>query len=57
MADRVALMSTNRPEFVMTLRAVCQVGEIAFVPEISRLPSGTVLRRVLKERHGCPSDH
>jgi acyl-coenzyme A synthetase/AMP-(fatty) acid ligase len=26
------------------------------VPEIPRLPSGKVLRRVLKEQHGCPSD-
>lgn len=31
--------------------------EIVFVPEIPRLPSGKVLRRVLKERHGCTSDH
>jgi long-chain acyl-CoA synthetase len=31
--------------------------EIAFVPDIPRLPSGKVLRRVLKERHGCTSDH
>jgi long-chain acyl-CoA synthetase len=30
--------------------------EIVFVPEIPRLPSGKVLRRVLKERHGCTSD-
>ncbi|MDT5133041.1 MAG: long-chain acyl-CoA synthetase, partial [Mycobacterium sp.] len=29
---------------------------VLFVPEIPRLPSGKVLRRVLKERHGCPSD-
>ncbi|MGV9744290.1 class I adenylate-forming enzyme family protein [Rhodococcus zopfii] len=29
---------------------------ILFVPEIPRLPSGKVLRRVLKERHGRPSD-
>ena len=28
-----------------------------FVEEIPRLPSGKVLRRVLKERHGCTSDH
>jgi long-chain acyl-CoA synthetase len=27
-----------------------------FVPEIPRLPSGKVLRRVLKERYGCTSD-
>lgn len=31
--------------------------EIVFVPDIPRLPSGKVLRRVLKERHGCTSDH
>ena len=30
--------------------------EILFVPEIPRLPSGKLLRRVLKERYGCPSD-
>ena len=30
--------------------------EIVEVPEIPRLPSGKVLRRVLKERHGCTSD-
>ena len=29
---------------------------VVFVPEIPRLPSGKVLRRVLKERYGCPSD-
>ncbi|WP_040714649.1 class I adenylate-forming enzyme family protein [Nocardia takedensis] len=29
---------------------------VVFVPEIPRLPSGKVLRRVLKERHGHPSD-
>ena len=29
---------------------------IVFVPEIPRLPSGKVLRRVLKERHGRTSD-
>ncbi|AWT55729.1 class I adenylate-forming enzyme family protein [Mycolicibacterium smegmatis] len=29
---------------------------IEFVTEIPRLPSGKVLRRVLKERHGRPSD-
>jgi acyl-CoA synthetase (AMP-forming)/AMP-acid ligase II len=30
--------------------------EVVFVPDIPRLPSGKVLRRVLKERHGCTSD-
>jgi long-chain acyl-CoA synthetase len=29
---------------------------VVFVPEIPRLPSGKVLRRVLKERHGRSSD-
>ena len=31
--------------------------EVVFVTDIPRLPSGKVLRRVLKERHGCTSDH
>lgn len=30
---------------------------VVFVPEIPRLPSGKVLRRVLKERHGRASDN
>ncbi len=30
--------------------------EIVFVSEIPRLPSGKVLRRVLKESHGCSTD-
>jgi len=30
---------------------------IVFVEEIPRLPSGKVLRRVLKERYGCASDN
>jgi acyl-CoA synthetase (AMP-forming)/AMP-acid ligase II len=30
--------------------------EVEFVAEIPRLPSGKVLRRVLRERHGRPSD-
>lgn len=29
---------------------------VLFVPEIPRLPSGKLLRRVLKERHGCPAE-
>jgi acyl-CoA synthetase (AMP-forming)/AMP-acid ligase II len=41
--DRLA--SYKRPKYVQ------------FVPEIPRLPSGKVLRRVLKERYGRPSDH
>jgi long-chain acyl-CoA synthetase len=30
--------------------------EVVFVPEIPRLPSGKLLRRVLKESYGCTSD-
>jgi long-chain acyl-CoA synthetase len=30
--------------------------EVVFVPEIPRLPSGKVLRRVLRESYGCTSD-
>jgi long-chain acyl-CoA synthetase len=33
-----------------------QLSRVVVVPEIPRLPSGKVLRRVLKEAHGCPSD-
>ncbi|MGF2946733.1 class I adenylate-forming enzyme family protein [Mycobacterium sp. Lab-001] len=33
-----------------------RVSRVVFVPDIPRLPSGKVLRRVLKERHGCASD-
>jgi long-chain acyl-CoA synthetase len=33
-----------------------RLSEVVFVPEIPRLPSGKVLRRILKERYGCPSD-
>jgi acyl-CoA synthetase (AMP-forming)/AMP-acid ligase II len=32
-----------------------QLSRVVIVPEIPRLPSGKVLRRVLKERHGRPS--
>jgi acyl-CoA synthetase (AMP-forming)/AMP-acid ligase II len=34
-----------------------RLADVVFVSEIPRLPSGKVLRRVLKERYGCPSDH
>jgi long-chain acyl-CoA synthetase len=33
-----------------------QLSRVVTVPEIPRLPSGKVLRRVLKERYGRPSD-
>ncbi len=33
-----------------------RLSTVVIVPEIPRLPSGKVLRRVLKDKHGCPSD-
>ena len=33
-----------------------RLSRVVIVPEIPRLPSGKVLRRVLKEQHGRPSD-
>lgn len=33
-----------------------RLSRVVVVPEIPRLPSGKVLRRVLKEQHGCPTD-
>ncbi len=33
-----------------------RLSRVVFVSDIPRLPSGKVLRRVLKERYGCPSD-
>ena len=60
----VAAVATRKPVDAAELSA--RVGEnlasykrlsrIVFVPEIPRLPSGKVLRRVLKERYGCTSD-
>jgi long-chain acyl-CoA synthetase len=60
----VAAVATREPVDAAELTA--QVGErlasykrvsrVVFVPEIPRLPSGKVLRRVLKERYGCTSD-
>jgi long-chain acyl-CoA synthetase len=60
----VAAVATRGPVDAAELTA--QVGErlasykrlsrVVFVPEIPRLPSGKVLRRVLKERYGCTSD-
>jgi long-chain acyl-CoA synthetase len=39
-----------------SLASYKRLSRIVFVPEIPRLPSGKVLRRVLKERYGCTSD-
>jgi long-chain acyl-CoA synthetase len=60
----VAAVATREPVEAAELSAL--VGErlasykglsrVEFVSEIPRLPSGKVLRRVLKERHGCTSD-
>jgi long-chain acyl-CoA synthetase len=60
----VAAVTTREPVEATELSAL--VGErlasykglsrVEFVSEIPRLPSGKVLRRVLKERHGCTSD-
>ncbi len=33
-----------------------RLSRVVFVPDIPRLPSGKVLRRVLRERYGCTSD-
>jgi long-chain acyl-CoA synthetase len=60
----VAAVATRAPVDAAELAA--RVGErlasykglsrVVFVSEIPRLPSGKVLRRVLKERYGCTSD-
>jgi long-chain acyl-CoA synthetase len=60
----VAAVATREPVDAAELSA--RIGEslasykrlsrVVFVPEIPRLPSGKVLRRVLKERYGCTSD-
>ena len=60
----VAAVTTREPVDAAELTA--RVGErlasykglsrVVFVPEIPRLSSGKVLRRVLKERYGCTSD-
>ncbi|MCB0938139.1 MAG: acyl--CoA ligase [Mycobacterium sp.] len=50
-ADELAALLADR------LASYKRPRDIVFVPEIPRLPSGKALRRVLKERYGCPSDH
>lgn len=60
----VAAIATSGPVDAAQLTALVDeklasykhVSRVVFVPEIPRLPSGKVLRRVLKERHGCTSD-
>ena len=60
----VAAVATRRPIEAAELTALVgerlasykRLSHVEFVTEIPRLPSGKVLRRVLKERYGCPSD-
>lgn len=61
----VAAVATSAPVDASQLTALVDeklasykhLGRVVFVPEIPRLPSGKVLRRLLKERHGCTSDN
>jgi acyl-CoA synthetase (AMP-forming)/AMP-acid ligase II len=48
-ADLTALVGDRLASYKRPRRVV-------FVDEIPRLPSGKVLRRILKEQHGCTAD-
>lgn len=60
----VAAVATSAPVDATDLTAMVDeklasykhLSRVVFVPDIPRLPSGKVLRRVLKERYGCTSD-
>ena len=60
----VAAVATSAPVDATQLTAMVDerlasykhLSRVVFVPDIPRLPSGKVLRRVLKERYGCTSD-
>ena len=60
----VAAVATSTPVDATQLTAMVDdklasykhLSRVVFVPEIPRLPSGKVLRRVLKEHYGCTSD-
>ncbi|OBF60694.1 AMP-dependent synthetase [Mycobacterium sp. 852002-51971_SCH5477799-a] len=60
----VAAVATSAPVDATRLTAMVDerlasykhLSRVIFVPDIPRLPSGKVLRRVLKERYGCTSD-
>ncbi|WAC92355.1 class I adenylate-forming enzyme family protein [Mycobacterium sp. Aquia_213] len=52
--DAVAADLTARVD--EKLASYKHLSRVVFVPDIPRLPSGKVLRRVLKERYGCTSD-
>jgi acyl-CoA synthetase (AMP-forming)/AMP-acid ligase II len=53
-ADALAAELTARVD--ERLASYKHVSRVVFVPDIPRLPSGKVLRRLLKERYGCTSD-
>jgi long-chain acyl-CoA synthetase len=52
--DTVAADLTARVD--EKLASYKRISRVVFVADIPRLPSGKVLRRVLKERYGCTSD-
>ncbi|WP_406814089.1 class I adenylate-forming enzyme family protein [Mycobacterium sp. M23085] len=60
----VAAVATSAPVDAAHLTAMVderlasykRLSRVVFVPDIPRLPSGKVLRRVLRERYGCTSD-
>jgi long-chain acyl-CoA synthetase len=52
--ERVAADLTARVD--QKLASYKHLSRVVFVDDIPRLPSGKVLRRVLKERYGCTSD-
>jgi acyl-CoA synthetase (AMP-forming)/AMP-acid ligase II len=56
-ATRTSVTSDELIDLVgVRLASYKRPAEVVFVPQIPRLPSGKVLRRVLKERYGCTSD-
>jgi acyl-CoA synthetase (AMP-forming)/AMP-acid ligase II len=60
----VAAVATSAPVDATQLTAMVDerlasykhLSRVVFVPDIPRLPSGKVLRRVLKDQYGCTSD-
>ncbi|MGV0646165.1 class I adenylate-forming enzyme family protein [Mycolicibacterium sp. XJ879] len=56
-APRGEVDTQELSEFVgERLASYKRLSRVVLVPEIPRLPSGKVLRRVLKEQHGCSTD-
>jgi long-chain acyl-CoA synthetase len=56
LVDEVALAAELTERVADRLASYKRLNRVVFVAEIPRLPSGKVLRRVLKERDGCTSD-